>query len=498
MCARIIRYLSLSVFFVTGVAMADNRIDTQLPGAPDLAAYGSYAVGVRSVELVNANQIDILQLDNAQPVPDPLPRYDRPLTVEVWYPADSAVTGDNQLRATMRDAVTEVMLTGRAIRDAATVTGDSGFPLVIISHGYPGNRFLLSHLADNLASKGYVVASIDHTDSTYRTQAAFGSTLVNRSLDQLFVLNEMERLSGDSSHFLSDMVDSSKTAIIGYSMGGYGAVITAGGGVTQTSVEYPWGAAHGQLGVHRAGSDSHNALFDPRIQTAIAFGPWGMNTGFWDAQGLAGINIPMLFIAGSQDDVSGYEQGTRAIWEGATAVDRGLLTFDHANHNAGAPYPAPKESFEFNATLGFYPYEHYADAVWDTARMNNISQHFVTAWLGKYLLADADSADYLDLIPSSNDGVYSVTDGVEDDTHTYWNGFADRTAKGLHYEWLEATTLPLGCDYSDADSNGGYGWNSVTNKSCPPRGDEHCDYTDAANNNGWGWDSEAGRSCPPR
>ncbi len=25
--------------------------------------------------------------------------------------------------------------------------------------------------------KGYVVASIDHTDSTYRTQAAFGSTL---------------------------------------------------------------------------------------------------------------------------------------------------------------------------------------------------------------------------------------------------------------------------------------------------------------------------------
>ncbi|NND89400.1 MAG: hypothetical protein HKN42_00950, partial [Granulosicoccus sp.] len=41
---------------------------------------------------------------------------------------------------------------------------------------------LLSHLAENIASQGYVVASIDHTDSTYRTQTSFGSTLRNRSL----------------------------------------------------------------------------------------------------------------------------------------------------------------------------------------------------------------------------------------------------------------------------------------------------------------------------
>ncbi len=52
------------------------------------------------------------------------------------------------------------------------------FPLVILSHGYPGNRYLLSHFGENLASKGYVVTSIDHTGSTYADQAAFGSTLV--------------------------------------------------------------------------------------------------------------------------------------------------------------------------------------------------------------------------------------------------------------------------------------------------------------------------------
>ncbi|NND72372.1 MAG: dienelactone hydrolase, partial [Rhodothermales bacterium] len=77
---------------------------------------------------------------------------------------------------------------------------------------------LLSHLAENIASQGYVVASIDHTDSTYRTQTSFGSTLRNRSLDQVFVLNEMERLGNNTASFLEGLVDTSNTAIIGYSM----------------------------------------------------------------------------------------------------------------------------------------------------------------------------------------------------------------------------------------------------------------------------------------
>jgi len=420
----------------TNNLMAENRIDTQLPLAPELAAYGPQTVGVRQVNLINPNQIDIVTIDPAESAPNPLPRYDRPLTLEVWYPSSTYAAGSHALRAFMRDAKTEIELFGKAVQWAAPTRNENFFPLVIISHGYPGNRFLLSHLAENLASKGYVVASIDHTDSTYRTQAAFGSTLVNRSIDQMFVLNEMTRLAADESHFLFEMIDTTKTAIIGYSMGGYGAVISAGAGVTQTSIEYPWGGPFGTLAVHKAGSTEHEALLDSRVKTAIAFAPWGMNTGFWDAEGLQGIRIPMLFIAGSEDDVSGYENGTRAIWQGATSVDRSLLTFDHANHNAGAPYPAPKESFEFDDLLNFYPSEHYSDAVWDTARMNNISQHFVTAWLGVHLKGQSENEKYLDLIEYSNDGVYELEDGVPTDAHTYWDGFPNRTAKGLRYERL--------------------------------------------------------------
>ena len=289
--------LAMMAGLTAPMAMAENRIDTQLPNAPDMAAYGNMGVGVRQIDLVNTDQIDILAIDPKAPKPETMPRYDRPLAVEVWYPAADGATGDTALKAFIRDGKTEVTLQGKAMRDAEPAQPDAAYPLVIISHGYPGNRFLLSHLAENIASKGYVVASIDHTDSTYRTKAAFGSTLVNRSLDQLFVLNEMARISSEDGSFLKGLVNTDDTGLIGYSMGGYGAVITAGGGVTEASVGFGWGGPHGTLAIHQAGSDTHNKLPDPRIKTAVAIGPWGMNTGFWDAEGLKGIKIPMLVIA---------------------------------------------------------------------------------------------------------------------------------------------------------------------------------------------------------
>jgi len=423
----------LAASLAAGAAQAENRIDRQLPNAPELAAYGDHAVGVRTLEMVNPDQIDILAIDPAADKPDEMPRYDRPLTVEMYYPAAEGASGDTAFKAYLRDGTTEVTLTGQAMRDVDPLAGET-FPLVLISHGYPGNRYLLSHLAENLASKGYVVASIDHTDSTYRTQAAFGSTLVNRSLDQLFVLEQMAQKAAEGGDF-AGLYDAQNTGLIGYSMGGYGAIITAGGGVTEASVGYTWGGPHGTLGIHQAGSETHNALPDPRIKTAVAFGPWGMNRGFWDAEGLSGVQIPMLFIAGSQDDTSLYEDGIRAIWENTSGVDRAMLTYMNAGHNAGAPMPAPEESYYFNENKGFNISEHYTDAVWDTVRMNNIAQHFVTAWLDSHLKGEAEKAAYLDLVEDSNAGVWSVAeDGTEKEDHSYWKGFAEGSAKGLMYE----------------------------------------------------------------
>ncbi|MEO1647030.1 MAG: dienelactone hydrolase, partial [Chloroflexota bacterium] len=139
-----------------------------------------------------------------------------------------------------------------------------------------------------------------------------------------------------------------------------------------------------------------------------------------------------MFVAGSQDDVSGYEIGTRRLWEDTVNTDRYLLTFENARHNAGAPMPPPTEVTDFNE------YMHYADNVWNSARMNNISQHFVTAFLGIHLKGE-EYGPYLDVIPNAVDGAYSTDDdGNFTDEHTYWLGFQDRTALGLSLEFLGA------------------------------------------------------------
>ena len=71
-----------------------------------------------------------------------------------------------------------------------------------------------------------------------------------------------------------------------------------------------------------------------------------------------------------------------------------VLTYVNANHNAGAPIPAPAETYDYSETQKSYPFTHYADAVWDSTRMNNILDHFVTdqVSIGRYVLAGGELA----------------------------------------------------------------------------------------------------------
>jgi predicted dienelactone hydrolase len=408
---RRVRALAVALIALTGGALAQsNRIDTVTPSAPELAPYGKYAIGVRTVQATDKNRPDILATKEGGPTA----RYDRTLTLEVWYPAALAAgqKAGGDYRAITRDPAITVTLHGQAVRDAAPLTSAPPFPLVIISHGYPGNRYLMSHLAENLASKGFVTVSIDHKDSTYDDQKPFASTLYNRAFDQLFVLNEMDRLGkSGSGSVLAGRLDASRSGIVGYSMGGYGVVNVIGGGYSKAS-ETMTGAPPNRLLAERgAANPEYRKTMDPRIKAAIAIAPWGMVGGFWDSEGLKGVATPVLFVAGSADEVAGYEKGTKAIYQGAVNADRYLLTFLNANHNAGAPIPAPAETYAAEAGQPA-AFSHYADAVWDTVRMNNILDHFATAYFDLYLKGDAEKKDYFE----------------------GWKGFKRGTAVGLTLE----------------------------------------------------------------
>ena len=389
----------------------------QLPDAPELSAKGEYKVGVKTVNLVNPNQVDIL---NSKEGNDPT--YDRPITIEVWYPAnvgdDAKTVVYDEVMGTRGDSLrplTPFTFKGRAYRDATPKTGNK-FPLVVVSHGYVGSRYLMTYLTENLASKGYIVAAIDHTDSTFKDANAFQSTLLNRPKDIRFVINEMEKMGAKGSkNNLEGVVDANNTAIIGYSMGGYGVLNVGGAGYSAGLAQFFTGMTGGStaISVHTAGNAAYEKMTDARIKAIVAFAPWGMERGVWDAEGLKGLKTPTFFIAGSQDDISGYEKGIKAIYEGAVNADRYLLTYMNARHNV-APNPPPAEALA--PGLHIDEYYRYAEPSWDQRKMNNINQHFVTAFIGKHL-KNQDNTKFLEVQEDSNEKV--------------WTGFKPRSSTGM-------------------------------------------------------------------
>ena len=108
--------LALVVFGVEQFAQ-HNRIDVVTPLAPELARYGQHDIGVRTIQVTDRNRLDILNTKEGGPVA----RYDRTLTLEVWYPATLAGRqkpgGDvSRDHARSGDPAT---LHGKAVRDAA-------------------------------------------------------------------------------------------------------------------------------------------------------------------------------------------------------------------------------------------------------------------------------------------------------------------------------------------------------------------------------------------
>jgi predicted dienelactone hydrolase len=388
-----------------------------LPDAPELAKRGIYKVGVKTLEFINKNQIDILNSKKDIEVV-----YDRKLKVEVWYPANlsagqSELISYDEVMGSSNDPKRPLIpfqFKGRAMRDASPLSKDGKFPLVIVSHGYLGSRFLLTYLTENLASKGYIVAAIDHSESTFRDAAGFPSTLLNRSKDILFVLNQMAELN-NSKNELKGLIDADNTGLIGYSMGGYGVLNVAGAGYSENSLKLFGALTGGSKALEgRVGTnDIYKKSLDPRVKAIVAFAPWGMERGVWDAESMKGLKVPTFFVAGSQDDISGYEKGIKAIYNGVVNTDRYLLTYMNARHNV-APNPPPAESLQQG--LPFDEYYRYAEPAWNERRINNINQHFVTAFLG-ICLKKEDNGKYLNLPANSNDKT--------------WEGFKARSSAGL-------------------------------------------------------------------
>ncbi|MFT6407618.1 MAG: putative dienelactone hydrolase [Arenicella sp.] len=288
---------------------------------------------------------------------------------------------------------------------------------------------MMFYLAEHLASHGYIVASIDHTDATNKeihfsknAGAGFASTLYNRARDQQFAL---DHLSHKTSIF-SAVIEPKSAAVTGHSMGGYGAINTVGG-CYNFSPEFLAGLGFPEQSRQplattfsscTAGRDS----VDPRWKAMLSFAPWGGEQAVHDADSLANISIPTMLVAGDQDDVSGFEDGVAKLFMQLGSEHKYMLVYENARHNIAA-HPAPKSAYDNDLDIG-----HYFEPSWNSETITRINKHMVLAFLDHHVKQDKTAGDYLLKRESA-----IQTKGEDAKLNDAWPGFPDRWAVGLSF-----------------------------------------------------------------
>jgi predicted dienelactone hydrolase len=436
----------LLLSLVTAPASAQTAPSVPPVDAPELARLGQHQVGTR-VTSVTLSPAPTLSMSGV--ISGKLEVRPRTLAVRLWYPANAA-PGEPAVRyshplITRNGKIADLVTPGIAIAEAAPLSGRR-YPLVLLSHGYGGWSESMSYLGENLASKGYVVAAIDHADAPYTDAASFalsfGNVVRDRARDQREVIASLP--TGRDP--IAGLIDPARIGLIGYSMGGFGALATAGATYDPASPTITQIPAAGRDVLTSAVPAAAAA-----VKAVVTIAPWGGQPAnrAWTPASLAKIRQPLLMIVGDSDDIVNFPQGAKWIFDNLAGSDRRLLLFQAARHNLGNnAAPAGLPSFQAVDAL--------AEPVWRGDRTNAINLHFVTAFLDLTLKGDRSRASYLDVpTPRAADGEWPVPAGAQiggtfasGAQPQHWRGFQRRWALGLELTHVPAaaaqTATPAG------------------------------------------------------
>ena len=403
--------------------------------APELARIGPASVGVRTLTLVEPAQPDMLATD---PKSGTVPKHDRTLVMDLWYPAVSSPgshpeTYSGSLPSEPPAPVATFSVSGIAVRNAHAA--GQNYPLVVVSHGYSNATATMTWLTENLASKGYVVAAIRHDDPAITDTSQFPQLLLRRPLDIAFVTRVLrEKLAAEH------LIDPEKIALVGYSMGGYGVLTSAGATLDPTGPMTKMVPAGLLLPYVRGAREAREATV-PALKAVVAISPAGGGVlAAWGTEGLKDIHAPLLLIAGDQDRTVNYATGARMIFDAASNTTRYLLTFKGAGHAIGLNVaPSAMRS-------RLWDEDWFEDPVWRKERVSAINAHFITAFLDRYVKGDVSRQAYLDVqTPDSDAGAWPATSTLpysayspSDSNITVWKGFQRNHATGLQLLKAEA------------------------------------------------------------
>jgi len=213
--------------------------------APVPSPTGPSDVGTRVMDLVDSTRDDPFLANGAK----------RELLVRFWYPASprsdcrpAEYTSSrvwNYFSELVSVPLPEVKT--NSCLDAPITEG--AHPVVLFSHGYTGAFTDYTFISEDLASRGYVVVSVDHTFEATAVEfpdgrfvkSVFGSYLADDTLraddqalflafsarwrDLKFVLHELGRLNIEADSPFAGRLDMSRVALAGHSMGGMMALL---------------------------------------------------------------------------------------------------------------------------------------------------------------------------------------------------------------------------------------------------------------------------------
>ncbi|MBQ9008251.1 MAG: hypothetical protein IJ088_02810 [Clostridia bacterium] len=358
--------------FPQGTVVGDS-----LSGSPELSARGNVTAGCRTFSFIRPAVPSLA--GGLSELPFPLS--ERIIAYTVWYPAmpepgETCVYTDYMGRIDLGN-LKSFDFPGRARKGGTPDLSMGPRPVVVLTHGYPGSMMLLANLAENLSSKGYVIFSIAHTDNTYTDfipEGAFESALIHRTMDQRAMLDELTRVNETGP--LAGLLDLDRIAMIGFSMGGYGLLRTLGAKFSAEQLE-KFSAISEYLTEPDWSGDS-------RLRAAVLFAP---ATSYIDSVSLENLRAPTLWFCGTMDRTVGY-RAVHDAWTKAVHSRRTMVSYIGCGHNV-ANNPAPACALNADWSL----LKRWADPVWDTARLNTLNFHFITAFLGTTLL-DEDSEHY--------------------------------------------------------------------------------------------------------
>lgn len=305
----------------------------------------------------------VLHLNDAsRPDPWDLDVDARELKVTLWYPT---ARRDGQRAPYMTAKEAELLLRGSGVsaapygtlsrtRTNAVKDADPAgrkLALVVLSPGFTKPVSTLTSLAEDLASRGYVVAGIDHTYESYATTLSggrvaeclacdsdtdpgFGAGLVQgRAADVSFVLDQLT-----STRKYADLIDRGRIAMVGQSIGGASVVAAM--------------------------------VNDPRIRAGI-----NMDGTTYARIPKGGLSRPFMFLGAPEHGPGGRDPSWDRDWKLLTGWKRWLVLPD-AEHQSFTDIPLLAPVLGLEPVPGMLP----------AARGAQLTRTHVAAFLDQHLL----------------------------------------------------------------------------------------------------------------